>query len=72
MATLVFAPTPISRIASFLFDRSHDGTADTPEQNADDVRASRDFMSEMILDNPQAFANELDVQNMMYFFPGRL
>ena len=38
---------------------------------SDDTRMRRDFMTEMMARNPDAFASELDVQSMMHCFPSR-
>ncbi len=42
--------------------------SDDPQE---DSRNRRDFFLEMLNRNPNAFQNELDVQNMMHSYPGR-
>ena len=37
----------------------------------EDSRNRRDFFLEMLNRNPDAFQNELEVQNMMHSYPGR-
>ena len=41
------------------------------EPSASDLRAERDFINEMVWNNPDAFSSELDVQNMLNCYPGR-
>ena len=48
--------------------RSSANTIDT----ADADRNRRAFVTDMIARNSDAFATEVDVQNMMHMFPGRL
>ncbi len=36
-----------------------------------DPHAEREYINEVIWNNPDAFSSELDVQNMMSLYPGR-
>lgn len=42
---------------------SHKGEI-TPQDLQEDIRANRDFILEMLDENPHAFESELDIQNM--------
>ena len=37
----------------------------------EEERSRRDFVRDMILRSPEAFSSDLDVQGMMYMYPGR-
>lgn len=41
------------------------------ETLADQTRARRDFLREVITRNPDAFSSEADIQAMMSLYPGR-
>lgn len=57
----------MSFLRQLLFWRHRTVADDAPE----DARARRDFIQDALARNPDAFASELDVQNMMCMFPGR-
>ena len=72
MTVIALAPTLASRIAAlFAWTPSQETRHPRDRDDCDDARACRDFLSEMLRENPQAFASELDVQSMMNVFPGR-
>lgn len=39
--------------------------------SSEETRARRDFVSDVIAKNPEAFSSELDVQTMMLFYSDR-
>lgn len=49
----------------------NNGTSPTFKPTPDELRAERDFINEMLDNNPDAFSSELDVQCMMHMYPGR-
>lgn len=70
----VAAHFPLLRLPFRLFTRS--GTiaetkAERAEDSVDDAVARRDFLREVLEQNPNAFQSDLDVQAMMHMFPGR-
>jgi hypothetical protein len=41
------------------------------ESASNSTRARRQFVNDMLMRNPDAFASELDVQNMLFLYHGR-
>lgn len=63
-------PHPLTFVAD-LFRRPVRGLAEWFQPaDPDEVRQRRDFVRDMIDANPDAFASEYDVQQMMSHFPG--
>ena len=60
-------PFSLSDFAASIFGRTNNATVDTE----DDTLARRDFIRDMIDTNPDAFASELDVYEMMSHLPGK-
>ncbi len=42
-----------------------------PRLTDNDLHSERDYINEVIWNNPDAFSSELDVQNMMSLYPER-
>ncbi|NDW02713.1 hypothetical protein [Salipiger sp. PrR002] len=48
-----------------------DARSDVADLSADETRARRDFVNEMMQRCPEAFSSDLDVQSMMFYISRR-
>ena len=44
-------------------------TSEAAPESADEARNRREFIREMIFDNPGSFSNDYDIQHLMSHFP---
>jgi hypothetical protein len=59
----------IEVVAKFFFGSNH--CKPTSRAPTEDAQARREFILEMMENNPDAFKSELDAQCMMHFYPSR-
>ncbi|MFD0980018.1 hypothetical protein [Tropicimonas aquimaris] len=71
MTSLTLSPTGLfARFLSFPWGRTEgERHISGTDVAADDMRAKRDFIQDMIERNPDAFSSNLDIQTAMLVFP---